>query len=357
MNWRFNRKSMSLEVETGIAFGPTNMAGQATRWVNSLRDFKGISNCSVFELVRAEGVYWDSSESEKIGIESWKSKKEADSRRALISKSFTHVLFEGGMPFSGSQYGPLCESDVDFFSKMNVSSGVILHGSDIRVPSIHRELNGSESPFIVSDEWSNSLEIKSMRLMKYLINNPSLPSFITTTDLFDFVDNSQWLPVTVNLELFVPKRQAFSNDEVRVLHLPSKRRIKGSANVDEIMSKLLRDKRLIYRSLEGLTQSQVIDSLNWADVVLDQFGVGGYGVFASEAMAMNRVVISRLTSTVTKNQPDLPIISASTEELPDVIYRLIEDLSYASDLANKGREYSAKYHSGEMSANILQGFL
>lgn len=354
---KFSFKRNVAKAAQGLVIGPSNMAGQATRWMQNVKANTACSNAVVFELERKDGVYWDNSQSTLISPESWSSRAHADQIRKLIRADFSHVLFEGGMPISGSAYGPSCLNDVEFFSSFGIKSAVVLHGSDIRVPSIHRELNGSSSPFDIRDEWSDALEVKSVRLKKLLASNPQLIRFISTTDLFDYVDGAVWLPVTVDLDKFKPSRVAFTDESIRVLHLPSKRRIKGSELVDVAMSDLSSDKRISYRSVEGLSQSQVLEQLEWADIVLDQFGVGGYGVFASEAMAMNRLVIGRLSSTVAQHQPDLPIVSTRPSDLPGIITEVVESRDAAKTLASKGREYTSKYHSGEMAARLLEEFM
>ena len=287
----------------------------------------------------------------------WKSKKSATDRLSEISSRATHVLFEGGLPISGTEFGPLFVKDANFLEKKKIQVGIILHGSDIRIPSKHVELNGLLSPFAEQDEWTTSLEIKSSRLHQVLNGLPKIKKFITTTDLLDYVSDGIWLPVSVDTEALNSSREAFSDDIVRILHLPSNRRIKGSEQVDIEMALLTSDARFEYRSLTGLSRKEVIEQIDWADIVLDQFGVGGYGVLACEAMAMCRVVICRLNPIVEIHQPGLPIINLEVKNLAEGIRGLVSDLEQAKNLATLGRDYAFNFHNGRMSSEVLANFI
>jgi len=91
-----------------------------------------------------------------------------------------------------------------------------------------------------------------------------------------------------------------------------------------------------------------------ADIVLDQFSVGIYGVQAAQAMAVGRVVVSHLTDEFRSFCPGpVPIVEAPPDRLVDVVRGLLEDRDAAVAYAAAGRRYVEEVHSGERSARVL----
>jgi glycosyltransferase involved in cell wall biosynthesis len=73
-----------------------------------------------------------------------------------------------------------------------------------------------------------------------------------------------------------------------------------------------------------------------ADVIIDQIDTkhGMYGMFSIEAMALGKPVIASISTSAKKNLPNsLPIISATSEDLDNIILDVIE-----KDLGEIGRE-------------------
>ena len=82
-----------------------------------------------------------------------------------------------------------------------------------------------------------------------------------------------------------------------------------------------------------------------ADIIIDQVSVGSYGVFAIEAMALGKPVITYISDEMKKTFPtSLPIISAGFEDMKDAIERLIDDFELRKKLGKAGREYVERYH-------------
>ena len=95
-----------------------------------------------------------------------------------------------------------------------------------------------------------------------------------------------------------------------------------------------------------------------ADIVLDQFALGSYGVLATQAMALGRVVVGHVIDEVREHVLEatgepLPIIEADPDTLTKVIRGLLSDRAAARQAATLGPQFVAAVHSGPLSAGIL----
>jgi hypothetical protein len=99
-----------------------------------------------------------------------------------------------------------------------------------------------------------------------------------------------------------------------------------------------------------------------ADIVIDQFTMGLYGVAACEAMAAGRVVVSFVGDTVRARVREmtgheLPIVEATPGTLVGVIEKILDDRDAARDTALAGPSFVREYHDGRQSAVALAPFL
>src|SRR5262249_28317951 len=87
-----------------------------------------------------------------------------------------------------------------------------------------------------------------------------------------------------------------------------------------------------------------------ADVVADQFVAGAYALFAIEAMAAARPVVCYLNDHFRPWHPEwreCPIVSASPDELVDVLARLAGDAALRREVGARGPAYVERWHSLE----------
>jgi hypothetical protein len=99
-----------------------------------------------------------------------------------------------------------------------------------------------------------------------------------------------------------------------------------------------------------------------ADIVIDQFTMGLYGVAACEAMAAGRVVVSFVGQSVRARARamtgrDVPIIEATPVTLVEVVENILDDRNAARSVAAAGPIFVAENHDGRRSAAALAPFL
>jgi hypothetical protein len=113
-----------------------------------------------------------------------------------------------------------------------------------------------------------------------------------------------------------------------------------------------------YSLVSGVSSERMPGVIADADIVLDQFRLGSYGVAACEAMAAGRLVVGHVRPAVrvriqAETGLPLPIVEATPDTLHDVIRDLLRDRDHARELAAAGPPFVAAVHSGARSAAVL----
>lgn len=117
-----------------------------------------------------------------------------------------------------------------------------------------------------------------------------------------------------------------------------------------------------YRRIQGVSPEEVRTIIGSADLVLDQFRLGSYGVTACEAMAAGRVVLGHVTEhnrqrVQEANGDELPIVEATVENIREVVLELLDDRERAQKIAAQGPGFVRRLHDGSFSAKVLSSFL
>ena len=152
------------------------------------------------------------------------------------------------------------------------------------------------------------------------------------------------LYLAMNLDLYghhVPKR-----DVPVVVHAPSKREIKGTAEILGTLEKLKGEGvKFTLKLLEGLPNAEVIRELVDADVVVDELNEAHYGMLGLEAMATGCALAGGNHPELVPLPPDPPMLHLNPENLQAQLRRLLTDKSLRLGLAAAGRPFVEKYHA------------
>lgn len=170
-----------------------------------------------------------------------------------------------------------------------------------------------------------------------------------------FIDLDQW-------NFSTRRSQANGIDgEVVVVHAPNHRGFKGSEFVYDAIKKLkgegLKVKLLILEKLQNTQVKNVLEQ--GADILIEQLIVTGHGMNGLEGLASGLPTISNLEDE-TYTTPmrrwsyfnECPLVSATPENLVDVLKRLVTRPELRHELGKAGRAYAEKYH-GLDSAQYL----
>jgi glycosyltransferase involved in cell wall biosynthesis len=139
-----------------------------------------------------------------------------------------------------------------------------------------------------------------------------------------------------------------------IVHAPSSRRRKGTEAVIGAVEGLDADLELV----EGLHHQEAFKRYRAADIVVDQLNAGWYGLFAIEAMALGKPVVTFLHEEAVRRTEAafatrVPVVSASAETLREALRPLVADAARRRELGAESRAYVQHVHDLERVTDRL----
>lgn len=225
------------------------------------------------------------------------------------------------------------------------------HGSDLRQGSIAILRNPYTKEMEFSDE--TKLKKRAEKLLRYangivIHDDEQLPHIPLESKKVHLV------PLRMDLSKFSPVYPEAGKTKITIVHAPSKRKGKGSRFILSAVERLSNHYDIDFILVEGMTQEEAFEQYKKADIIVDQIIVGTYGVFAIEAMALGKPVITYITDEMKQKLPEeLPIVSANPDNVEVVLEELIQNETRRIELGKRGGEYVRKYHDCYKNAKIL----
>ena len=339
-----------------VIIGPANIAGQAYAWCRALE--ASASDASAISFQVDAGGPFNFPSDFHVPVKVYRRNAPWEQAHLdWVTGNFTHAFIEAGKPL----FGDLLMLDVfkehDALTAKGVVTGMIAHGSELRSPERHAE-QYPWSPYRDKD-W-NDLDAIRRKVHDFA---PKLAAyegrvFVSTPDLVEDRPDASWLPVTVD-PMKWPPTAIRERDVLRVVHAASHRRIKGTQGVERQLAGLIKSKQVELILLERESPATVRENFARADIVLDQFRLGSYGVAAVEAMMCGRVVVGNVVESVrervwTLTGERLPIVQASPKEIGDVVADLVSDPDRVRELGAVSAKFARAVHGGALSGAILR---
>ena len=139
-----------------------------------------------------------------------------------------------------------------------------------------------------------------------------------------------------------------------VLHAPSSRTRKGTEHVVAACAELDVELEIV----EGLDHREAFERYRRADVVVDQLNAGWYGVFAIEAMALGKPVVTFLRDEAVRRTEEafgvqVPIVNATKETLVHALRPLVESVEERRRVGAAARAYAEEVHDLERMTDRL----
>lgn len=341
-----------------LLVGSANFAGQGRAWAQAAASVPGVSATS-FAVEDPTGLTLPAHRSatkEQFADPEWSGPHEQ------WVLSFTHVLVEAGRPVTGQQHGLDAWGDDEVLRGAGIRVGMVAHGSDVRRPDRHEDVE-ADSPFRRVPPTVRATRQKYADRIAPLIDACTW-SFVSTPDLVDDVPRARWLPVVVDVERWsgaeIASRDASTPPVVS--HIPSNAMWKGTELVEPTLDELAGAGEIRYRPVRGVPQPEMPAAIGQAEIVLDQFSLGSYGVAAVEAMAAGRVVVGHVRPEVrarvlAATGLELPVVQARAAEVADVLRDLAADPRRCRDLGEAGAVFARAVHDGRESARVLEDYL
>jgi glycosyltransferase involved in cell wall biosynthesis len=172
-------------------------------------------------------------------------------------------------------------------------------------------------------------------------------------DALRWVPDAHVIPPGIDVHAVEPNPPS---DRARpvVLHAPSSRERKGTEFVVAACEQLDCELEIV----EGLEHREAFERYRRADVIVDQLNAGWYGVFAIEAMALGKPVVTFLHDEAVRRTEaafgvPVPIVGATKESLPDVLRPLVDSPEERRRVGAASRAYVEEVHDLRRVADRL----
>ena len=345
---------------TRLFVGPVNYAGQGHMWAKAAEGC--LDGVSGYSMSYSQPTDFQFAVDQRVpGAAFAFSRRWHELQRREVTANFTHVLVEAERPIFGRLFVDSAADQIDALLEAGVKVAMVAHGSDVRLPSRHAR-RVDDSPFR-DNFWDETPELERLvRANLALLDQLGLPTYVSTPDLLLDVPNARWLPVVVEFDRWQVDRVPLMSLVPHVAHVSSQGVVKGTALIEPTLRRLEAEGLIRYTRIEGDPPAEMPALYRDADVVLDQFRLGDYGVAACEALASGCVVVGHVSEharavVAAQTGWSLPIVESSAANLDQVLRKILSDRPRFQDEARRGVEFVREVHDGSMSANRLAEFL
>jgi glycosyltransferase involved in cell wall biosynthesis len=172
-------------------------------------------------------------------------------------------------------------------------------------------------------------------------------------DAIRWVPDAEVVPPGIELRGYAPQPSE-ERDRPVVVHAPSSRRRKGTEHVIAACEQLPVELEIV----EGLHHDEARRRYENADIVVEQLNAGWYGVFAIEAMALGKPVVTFLhDEAVARTEEafglEVPVVSATADTLAERLRPLVESPEERRRIGTASRAYVERVHDADRVADRL----
>ena len=187
-------------------------------------------------------------------------------------------------------------------------------------------------------------DIRGKTLAELAYGKRADAEIVGSYDALRWVPGAHVVPPGLDLRQFTPRPPGDSARPL-VVHAPSNREKKGTHHVIEACEQLDVELDIV----EGVQHEAARERYARADIVVDQLLAGWHGVFALEAMALGKPVVTHLKPDVVEQSAAgfgirVPIVPATQETLADALRPLIESPALRREIGAAGRAYVEQVH-------------
>ncbi|MFN2468647.1 MAG: hypothetical protein ABR521_11025 [Gaiellaceae bacterium] len=172
-------------------------------------------------------------------------------------------------------------------------------------------------------------------------------------DAIRWVPEAHVVPPGIDLSEVAPAPTP-SRERPLVVHAPSSRLRKGTDHVIAACEGLPLDLEIV----EGLHHDAALERYAAADIVVDQLNAGWYGIFAIEAMALGKPVLTFLHEEAvaraeTAFGTPVPVVSVTAQTLGERLAELAADPGERRRVGAASRAYVERVHDADVIAGRL----
>lgn len=342
-------------MKTRVLIAPVNYSGQGIIWARALEAALPNTSAQNMAIEVPGGFSFDADLLVPVGT--YHNDSDWQRRQFEAAAQATHVLIEAEEPPFGRLFGRSVAAQVEALQARGVNIAFLGHGTDVRLPSRHiagNALSYYDDPALYLPR-AEQLAARNIAL----VSESRRPVFVSTPDLLVDLPQAVWCPVAVDPARWAaPDRtERAPGAPLRVAHAPSVAAYKGTQMIMPTLEKLRDEGVIEFDLIQGVPSHEMPARFAQADVMLDQFRAGSYGVAACEALAAGCLVVGQVSeqvrSTVFETSGTrLPVVEATPATLETILRELAERAELAPSRAT-GVAFIHDVHDGRRAARAL----
>lgn len=243
--------------------------------------------------------------------------------------------------------------DLPLYRAANKPVFFTFHGTDVRLKSKHMAEN-TWSYYRFADMPCDEEQITArLQVIRTYANG----LFVASPINLPYVPDATVHPLAIELDAW-PYVGPANRDVPLVVHVSSRRATKGTDFALRAVEKARADGlKFDFRLVENVSNDEVRRILSEADVVIHNLLFGDYEMTGVEAMALGKVVITRLDESVTQRYGSLPVQNADPDTVADVLERVLGDADLRAVLGEEGRRFVERTHDAKVvAAQLLRSY-
>jgi SAM-dependent methyltransferase len=146
----------------------------------------------------------------------------------------------------------------------------------------------------------------------------------------------------LNLEEYKRCPRAKPGEEIRLVHSPTSRSLKGTDEFLEIAKPLEKKFNFKVILIENKSHKKCIEIKQTCHLHFDQMSPWGFGVSGMESMAMGHVVLCSMTYYRLSLQLEVPLVSISAATLPAILKDLLSHPQNINEIGDQAYEWVRK---------------
>ena len=346
---------MSKEIK--VLFAPSNMASMPNLTIQALNKLPGI---------KAKGISYGISHYWTFGP-NWKIIEVTSFKVNALKRIFQFITFKYEL-FKGILWADILmwTWDIDrfeFFLIKLFKKKIFIEwlGSDIRVPDILFQHNLYYKNAWANGDWDymSESQLRSDTIQEKFYKLKATPLLCIEMSLFlnrNFFPNYVSFFQRIDINNYLPQYPSPHSNNPVLVHTPSATGTKGTRYVREIVEKFrAKGMQFEYIEIHNKSRQEALDAIGKADIFIDQFIGGSYGLATCEALAMGKPVFCYLMPYVAERLPkECAIINSNLENLESNLERYMLDANLRHEAGVKSRAFAAQYHDADKIALQLQ---
>lgn len=336
-----------------VFHGISNQAGQPIALVRALRDL-GVDASSYTSVVNKfkyeSDIYFN--------VNELRTRDGFSSFFQHLVRNFDIFHFHASSILSNDQNSFPTLLDLSLLKQCGKKVVFHFRGSEARIESVCREKN----PYHFYDlddfdvHWLRYVK-KEKEKIEYIRMVCSLADkvYVTDPEVQTYVPNSKVCPRVCTVSNYESLETGATNDTPLIVHAPSKRGIKGTANLISAIDKLkTKGLKFDFQLVENVSHSAALQIYSKADIIVDQLRIGWYGVLAVEGFALKKPVVSYIRKDLLDYFSEgLPLINTNIEDLEKDLEKLLLSKGLRDEYGKRGFEFLNEVHAPQVVAQQL----